>query len=472
MGTPSTSAVTVVSRLRPILAHEQTGTRPAIACLPDGRSVELRTPNGELKSFTFERAFDADTTQERFFHNAGVPALIDSALSGYASTVFAFGQTGAGKTFTMAGTAGAPSDKARSARVSTPAAERVPSAPGLVHLTAQWLYKRIAELPDLKFTVRATYLEIYNEQVADLISPAPNPLAVRWSQGGGFYVEDLSVVKCRGLKDLLYVIDKGLQNRHVRCHRLNSDSSRSHAMLTIYVDSEPADAAGGPNGAGVGAGGDGGEAGAGEAPGTPGRAAASRKRYGKISLLDLAGSENLRASGSSGVGVKEAGSINRSLFILGQCIKALSQGQGPAALSAQPASPGPAAASPRHVPIRDSVLTKLLSDSLGGSSHSLMVACCSQQQHSAAETYRVLNYASSAMGIRAKPVAQVCGAALRGRSPQAACLHSCTLPACTPPPRLPPACTLAPPHRQPARPPALAPAHRRPRPLTPGPRGP
>ncbi|KAJ1637952.1 P-loop containing nucleoside triphosphate hydrolase protein, partial [Pavlovales sp. CCMP2436] len=138
-------------------------------------------------------------------------------LNRYASTVFAFGQTGAGKTFTMAGSAGATSEKATKARAAMLPSERPP----------QLLYQRIDELrSELKFTVRATYLEIYNEQVADLISPAPHPLAVRWSPGGGFYVEDLSVVKCRGLRDLLYVIEKGLQSRHVRCHRLNSESSR------------------------------------------------------------------------------------------------------------------------------------------------------------------------------------------------------------------------------------------------------
>ena len=163
MGPPSTSAVTVVARLKPFLPHEQTGTKPAIKCMPDGRSVELLAPSGERKSFTFEAAFEPDATQEAFFHNAGVPALIDSALGGYASTVFAFGQTGAGKTYTMAGSAGATSDKSAKARAPF-ATERLTGAPGLVHMTAQWLYKRIDELPDLSFTVRATYLEIYNEQ--------------------------------------------------------------------------------------------------------------------------------------------------------------------------------------------------------------------------------------------------------------------------------------------------------------------
>lgn len=384
-----------MTRLKPLLPHEKTRTPPAIICLPDGRSVELAMPNAEAKRFTFETAFPPDISQERFFQEAGVPGLIESALDGYAATVFAFGQTGAGKTYTMAGTAGATSKEAVKARAATPEAERE-SSPGLVHMTARWLYHRIEALPETKFAVRVTYLEIYNEQIADLISPSPSPLAVRWSSGG-FYVEDLSVVKCRGLKDLLYVIDKGLENRHVRSHRMNSESSRSHAILTIYVDSEPADG-GSPSSA------DGGGA-----QGTPAKgAAAPRKRYGKISLLDLAGSENLRSSGSDGAGAREAGAINRSLFVLGQCIKALSYGQGPAALAATGGSASGSRAPPQsprqHAPIRDSVLTKLLADSLGGTSHSLMVACCSQLGVSANETNRVLTYASQAMGIRAKPV--------------------------------------------------------------------
>ena len=118
----------------------------------------------------------------------------------------------------------------------------------------------------MQYTVRATYLEIYNEQVVDLIEPGP-PLPVRGSVGTGFYVEDLSVVQCRGLRDLQYVISKGLESRHRRVHQLNSDSSRSHSIFSVYLDVNDGSA------------------------GKP-------TRYGRVSLLDLAGSENVRASHS------------------------------------------------------------------------------------------------------------------------------------------------------------------------------
>ena len=167
-----------------------------------------------------------------------------------------------------------------------------------------------------------------------------------------------------------YVISKGLEHRHRRVHQLNSDSSRSHSIFSVYVDAtDDADDASTADGAssvgGTGA-----------------------QRYGRISLLDLAGSENVRTSQSHGAGLKEAGSINKSLFALGQVIKALSSAGG----------------ARLHVPYRDSNLTKLLSDSLGGSALTLMVACCSPFLAYAEESMRTLHYACSAGAIRNRPV--------------------------------------------------------------------
>jgi len=153
---------------------------------------------------------------------------------------------------------------------------------------------------------------------------------------------------------------QGLAHRHSRHHLLNQHSSRSHAVLSVYLD--VADSA--------------------EAP--PGR-------YGRLSLLDLAGSENVRASQSSGGGLKEAGAINRSLFALAQVIKSLSLGPG---------------RGPPHVPYRDSVLTKLLADSLGGSAHTLMIATVSPLAAYLDETVRTLHYACSAGASHSRPVVE------------------------------------------------------------------
>ena len=162
------------------------------------------------------------------------------------------------------------------------------------------------------------------------------------------------------------MIARGLDNRRKRHHQLNSDSSRSHAIFSVYLDA-----------AEVGSDGDGGGEGGGAV------------RYGRISLCDLAGSENVRASGSQGVGLKEAGSINKSLFALGQVIKALAaEGLGRRVA---------------HVPYRDATLTKLLSDSLGGNAMSLMIACCTPQLSYVEESLRTVHYACTAGAIRNRP---------------------------------------------------------------------
>jgi hypothetical protein len=309
----------------------------------------------------FTSVHDRETTQQEFFERCGIVDLIEAALEGYTSTVFAFGQTGSGKTFTMSGkVAESWSGKEPPKQQARSRGDQV----GLMQRAARALYREIAEREKsgVRYTVRSTFLEIYNEQVHDLIEPrAGAALAVRGSSASGFYVEDLAVVQCRGLADLEYVINRGLERRASRHHQLNQHSSRSHAVFSVYLDvTEPG--------------------------------ASTPARYGRLSLLDLAGSENVRISQSIGGGLKEAGQINKSLFALGQVIKTLSH-------SARPAG--------THVPYRESCLTKLLCDSLGGNAHTLMIACCSPLAAYMEESLRTLHYACSAGVIRNRPVVKL-----------------------------------------------------------------
>ena len=311
--------VRVAVRVRPPLQHE--GQPECILCEEDGKRLKLDTEGKQgwpvrgagprARSFSFDSVHDRETTQEELFNRCGMPELLDATLDGYTATVFAYGQTGSGKTYTVSGAAANAS--ARGAPASSMPGHATPTKDaGLMQRTAHYLYEGISARPDVEYTVRATYLEIYNEQVVDLIEPGA-PLPVRGNVAGGFYVEDLSVVHCRGLKDLQYVIARGLENRHRRVHQLNSDSSRSHSIFSIYVDATDGSDDADDSGGGCGGGGP---------PTSPSRTSA--QRYGRISLLDLAGSENVRTSQSQGAGLKEAGSINKSLFALGQVIKALS----------------------------------------------------------------------------------------------------------------------------------------------------
>jgi kinesin family member 12 len=170
------------------------------------------------------------------------------------------------------------------------------------------------------------------------------------------------VVECTGQEDIIAVLHEGMKNRHHGSHELNKDSSRSHSILTVYLISQTKNANDGH----------------------------IFKKYGKISFVDLAGSERLKESKSEGVMAKETGSINKSLFALGKVISMLSK-------------PGKEL-NAKYIPYRDSKLTMLLMDSLGGTSKALMIACISPSQTYIEETLSTLNYACRTMNIKNKPV--------------------------------------------------------------------
>ena len=170
------------------------------------------------------------------------------------------------------------------------------------------------------------------------------------------------VVECTGQEDIIAVLHEGMKNRHSGSHELNKDSSRSHSILTVYLISQTTNAEDGH----------------------------IFKKYGKISFVDLAGSERLKESKSEGIMVKETGQINKSLFTLGKVISMLTQKDKK--LEA------------KYIPYRDSKLTMLLQDSLGGTSKALMIACVSPSATYLEETLSTLNYACRTMNIKNKPI--------------------------------------------------------------------
>jgi|APCry1669189034_1035192.scaffolds.fasta_scaffold50414_1 hypothetical protein len=215
----------------------------------------------------------------------------------------------------------------------------------------------------VQFYVKASFLEIYNEQLRDLLNPASGILHARWNAKNGFFVEDLMVVECTSIQDLIAVMHEGIKNRHSGSHELNKDSSRSHSILTVYLISETENKEDNH----------------------------IFKKYGKISFVDLAGSERLKESQSEGTMAKETGQINKSLFTLGKVISMLSS----------------KVSNEKYIPFRDSKLTMLLQDSLGGTSRALMIACVSPSEAYADETISTLNYATRTMNIKNKPIIQV-----------------------------------------------------------------
>uniref|UniRef100_A0A7M4FBT9 Kinesin family member 12 n=1 Tax=Crocodylus porosus TaxID=8502 RepID=A0A7M4FBT9_CROPO len=226
-----------------------------------------------------------------------------------------------------------------------------------------WLLERSqCRRPDAALS--ASYVEIYNEQVRDLLSPGPPcPLPLRWSKARGFYIEGLLSTEIEGLETIMDLLQEGTQRRRSSAHALNRHSSRSHALLTVQLHAR-------------------GEA---TSPGS----SSCLGRWGALRFVDLAGSERVKDTGSVGQLAREANSINRSLLALGHCIARLAEGQRRRA----------------HVPYRDSKLTQLLADALGGAGVTLMVACISPSSRCLPETLSTLRYASRALQVPSRPVA-------------------------------------------------------------------
>jgi len=323
----------------------------------DERNIVVNAGPGKGKQFTFNAVLGEKCSQMDVFQMCGVHELINSALDGYAATIFAYGQTGSGKTFTMSG-----NENDIGKDDWTPGLND-----GLFLQSVRYMWETMTMKPE-KFYVKASFLEIYNEQLRDLLNPSSGVLQGRWNVKNGFFVEDLMVVDCTGQEDLIAVLHEGVKNRHLGSHELNKDSSRSHSILTVYLITE-----------------------------TTHEDGHILKKYGKISFVDLAGSERLKQSKSEGQMVKETGSINKSLFTLGKVISMLSTAMSSVDKKQQQL----------YIPYRDSKLTMLLMDSLGGTSKALMIACVSPSAVYAEETLSTLNYACRAMNIKNKPVVQM-----------------------------------------------------------------
>eukprot|EP00762_Andalucia_godoyi_P006403 ANDGO_02876.mRNA.1 Osmotic avoidance abnormal protein 3 len=377
--------VRVAIRLRPSSEAEAARGDPEVFYAPTMTTLATTGTAPSPKSYTFDLVLPGDTQQEDVIHACSLPDLLSSVVDGYISTVMAYGPTGAGKTFTMTG----PEQN-----------------PGMIPRAFSILWDIISHISsqgaEAAFRVQCSYLEIYNEKVYDLLTSGSSneTLPVRWTSKEGFFVEGLMLVECRDASDMMFVLREGLSNRRVAANQVNRDSSRSHALFTVFVECKRTDRLDGT----------------------------TTVRRGKMHFVDLAGSERLgdahmtTASGASSsagqpfssfsntsllqtqVSSMSAGSsestllretvhINKSLFTLGKVISVLGDP------SFVPGS--------RYVPYRESVLTRLLMDALGGSGRTLLVACASPSLRSWDETMLTLQYAARAANIRNRPMLQM-----------------------------------------------------------------
>jgi len=351
--------------------------------------------------FAFDAVHPPAATQEDVYLASALPS-VKAALRGYNAAIIAYGQTGAGKTHTMEGApegeqrgivpravadafAGIEADDLANGGAGGPAPS--PSSPSDSTATAT----------PARFLVRASYLQIYNETISDLLRPERTNLAIREDARRGVFVEGLSEWVVRSPAEVHALMARGRAVRATGATRLNEASSRSHAVLTITIE----------RCASVGVGGGGGDS-AGtrsgsksdDAAAAAAAASSSAVRVGKLHLVDLAGSERVAVTGATGKRLQESKRINASLSALGNVISALTAH----AAEGGSASASAAARAPRsHIPYRDSKLTRLLEDSLGGNCVTTLVATVSPSGCAFSESLSTLKFATRAKAVNNAP---------------------------------------------------------------------
>ena len=353
-------AVRVIVRIRPLNEREGDATScpPAVAAQGHSNVVLLDPNRSEPYTIAIDHVLDPQATQIHMFQAAGC-RIVEHAMAGFNTSIFAYGQTGSGKTYTMLG------DVARE-----PDGSLSPGC-GLVPRVFEALFAAIAEkeqmtqrgssASSLRYSVKCSFLEIYNEEVTDLLNPSSTGLQIRDGDlKRGIYVQGLSENEVLNADDVLSLIQAGSENRRIAATRMNERSSRSHSVFTATIESHERTSGG-----------------------------VLRVRFAKMNLIDLAGSERVARSGSAGQQLSEVKSINRSLAVLARVISALVERQRRPTV---------------HVPYRDSRLTFLLQESLGGNSRTCIIANVTPAPDSATETYGTLSFANGAKKIKCRAV--------------------------------------------------------------------
>ncbi|KAJ6612156.1 kinesin-like protein [Mycena sp. CBHHK59/15] len=362
--------IKVVVRCRPLNSRELArGAKPLIRMQgnqtfidpPETGSAQdsKRATERKTMAFSFDKSYWSAgprdepqyCSQETLYNDLG-KELLDHGFNGFNACILAYGQTGSGKSYSMMGYG---ADK------------------GIIPLTCSELFVRVSDKkeadPNVGFTVEVSYIEIYNEKVRDLLNPKnTGNLRVREHPSLGPYVEDLSKLMVNSYDEMMTLMDEGNKARTVAATNMNETSSRSHAVFTLLLTMKRHDA----------------------------DTNMDTEKVSRISLVDLAGSERANSTGATGQRLKEGANINKSLTTLGKVISALAIASQ---VDTKKVKKGKA---DEFVPYRDSVLTWLLKDSLGGNSKTAMIAAIAPADYE--ETLSTLRYADQAKKIKNKAV--------------------------------------------------------------------
>ena len=333
--------IKVSVRCRPMSAKEKSeGYQMCVEVDSDRGEVNVHLSNTPKRTFWYDKAYGMDSTQEQVFQETAMP-IVESVVQGYNGTIFAYGQTGTGKTFTMEGDFETDINK------------------GIIPRSFDLMFNIIKTTYNTNFLIQCSYLELYNEEVRDLLAKNnKQKLDIREDPETGFYVQDLSHWVVKSPKDMVELMLRGRELKVIKGHNMNERSSRSHCIFTIIVENSTND----ENGEHI--------------------------KKGKLNLVDLAGSERTSkikdVNGAEGLQA-ETIHINLSLTALGKVIHALASNKK------------------QHIPYRDSKLTKLLMDSLGGNSKTVMIANIGPADYNIEETLTTLRYADRAKNIKNAP---------------------------------------------------------------------
>ncbi|XWS53207.1 hypothetical protein CRYUN_Cryun11dG0138300 [Craigia yunnanensis] len=346
--------VQVILRCRPLSEDETRIQTPVVISCNESRREVCAVQNIANKqidrTFLFDKVFGPSSQQKELFDLAVSP-IVNEVLEGYNCTIFAYGQTGTGKTYTMEGGARKKNGE-------------FPTDAGVIPRAVKQIFD-ILEAQNAEYSMKVTFLELYNEEVTDLLAPeettkfvddkSKKPIALMEDGKGGVFVRGLEEEIVTTANEIYKILEKGSARRRTAETLLNKQSSRSHSIFSITIHIKECT----PEGE-------------------------EMIKCGKLNLVDLAGSENISRSGAREGRAREAGEINKSLLTLGRVINALVEHSG-------------------HVPYRDSKLTRLLRDSLGGKTKTCIIATISPAIHCLEETLSTLDYAHRAKNIKNKP---------------------------------------------------------------------
>ncbi|KAJ8440238.1 hypothetical protein Cgig2_024003 [Carnegiea gigantea] len=346
--------IQVIVRCRPPNEDEKRLQTPVVITCNEIRrevSVVQLIANKQIdRTFTFDKVFGPTSKQKDLFDHAISP-IVNEVLEGYNCTIFAYGQTGTGKTYTMEGGARKKNGE-------------FPSDAGVIPRSVRRIFD-ILEAQQAEYSMKVQFLELYNEEITDLLAPeecskfiddkSKKPLALMEDGKGGVFVRGLEEEIVRTADEIYKILERGSAKRRTAETLLNKQSSRSHSIfcITIHIKEYT------PEGE-------------------------EMIKCGKLNLVDLAGSENISRSGARESRAREAGEINKSLLTLGRCINALVEHSG-------------------HIPYRDSKLTRLLRDSLGGKTKTCIIATIAPSVPCLEESLSTLDYAHRAKNIKNKP---------------------------------------------------------------------